>query len=98
MFRNPGGKLKVIALVVFIFICTASTIGAIITWVAGNMSYTFWPGFLVFSMGPVYAWLASIGLYAFGQLVASTEEHTYQNDQIVRELKKLNSTVSGQAK
>jgi len=109
MFRNPGEKLKVLALIFFILGCIATVIGTILSisesrvWVYtsgynGSYIYSWWLIFVLPPIGVLGSWLCCIGLYAFGQLVTSTEEHTYQNDQIIRELKKLNATEAEKVK
>ena len=74
MFDNVGAKLMVIAKVFFWILAIGSAIGAIVFWVAaGNSRYqsgTYTAlGFVSLIVGPLLAWLSSLGLYAFGQLV-----------------------------
>ena len=84
MFDNSGAKLMVIAKVFFWIIAIGSAIGAIRLWtVAGNCYYssdkdTYTAlGFVCLIVGPLLAWLSSLGLYAFGQLVDDGQHTRY---------------------
>ena len=82
MFDNVGAKLMVIAKVFFWILAIGSAIGAIVFWVAaGNSRYqsgTYTAlGFVSLIVGVLVAWLSSLGLYAFGQLVDDGQHTRY---------------------
>ena len=82
MFDNVGAKLMVIAKVFFWILAIGSAIGAIVFWVAaGNSRYQSGTyialGFVSLIVGVLVAWLSSLGLYAFGQLVDDGQHTRY---------------------
>lgn len=68
MYHNIGGKIKGLAIVVFIIEAIGAFITGIILWVDWE---EWWCALIVFG-GPVFAWISSWMVYAFGQLVEDT--------------------------
>ena len=96
LFGNPGEKLKNLALVIFWFILVSSVIeGICLIFVGINWYEVFHDirayeyekpliiaGLFTPFVGALVAWLSSIALYAFGQLVEDTSvirENTQSN-------------------
>ena len=75
MFNNVGGKLKAIAKVIFwIFVVIFAISGIVLfaNMVRQNGGLAFLSAVLTIGLGVLTAWLSSIGLYAFGELVENT--------------------------
>lgn len=70
MYDNIGGKIKVLAKVIFII----EAIAAAITGIAlmATDEYLLPIGFLVMIAGPIVAWISSWLLYGFGELIEKT--------------------------
>ena len=80
MFNNIGKKLKTIAWVVLIIGFVATVVSVIPMMVDDWIFEEMWPMvLLILLFGPVLSWLASIGVYAFGEVVeklTKIEENT----------------------
>ena len=90
MFKNPGAKLKSLAKVLFWFILVFSVLYAVnlcffepASGETGTLELiTF---FLLIVVSILSAWLSSIGLYAFGEMV----ENTHATREAVEKILKL---------
>jgi len=72
MYDNVGAKIKGLAkYVAWIFICISILIGFILVALGEDVAFV---GVLVMVVGPVLAWLSSLGLYGFGQLIENTDK------------------------
>ena len=69
MFDNIGGKVKAIAMGVFVLEIVAAVISAIVFAVVAE---SFWPFLVILVAGVVIAYLSVMMLYAFGELVENT--------------------------
>lgn len=76
MFEDIGGKMKTVAMAMFILGCIASVIGA------------FTLGWFVIIIGPLFSWLGSIGLYGMGELIDETTRNCCINKEILEILRK----------
>ena len=76
MFEDIGGKMKTVAMTMFILGCIASVIGA------------FTLGWFVIIIGPLFSWLGSIGLYGMGELIDETTRNCRVNNEILEILRK----------
>ena len=78
MFENPGQKLKKLSKVVFWLVVVLNMLlllSAALSLLANGMKLSFLGliGLLLgLALSVVFAWLLSIGLYAFGELVEDT--------------------------
>ena len=92
MFRNPGGKIKSYAKVLFWIGVVISIIIGVIeigsSFVAAAYSYQgsfgtillgILGGILTVAIGTLISWLAVLTLYAFGTLVENSDEHVRLN-------------------
>ena len=70
-FSNIGRKIKIVTLVFFVITCVTFFIGALIMFAEGEVGY----GFLIALIGPFTAWLASLGMYGFGELIEATSDN-----------------------
>ena len=87
LYRNVGEKIRGLAKGIFIIEALFAVIGALILIAEDNALL----GFIVLIAGPLVAWLSSLFLYAFGELV----EKTSSNEKNTREiLKNLQRNVS----
>ncbi len=69
MYKNIGGKIKILAVV----LCIIEAIAAICIAVPLlDRKYTFDAGMLILLAGPVIAWLSSCFIYGFGELIEKT--------------------------
>lgn len=66
MFTDPGKKIKILAKVLFAVI---TVINVILAFVFGTYTPIFWPLLLG---GPVFAYISSLFIYGFGQLIENT--------------------------
>ena len=76
MFEDIGGKMKTVAVIMFILGCIASVIGA------------FTLEWFVIIIGPLFSWLGSIGLYGMGELIDETTRNCRVNNEILEILRK----------
>ena len=76
MFKNPGGKLKALAKVFFWLQILLFTVGGIYIMSLGDFEEAlfFLLGILAIGVGVLIAWLSTIMLYAFGELVESNTQ------------------------
>lgn len=80
MYDNVGGILKTIAKVEACIGFIASTVFGI---AMTSVSRQILVGILIFFLGSFFSWIASLGLYAFGQIVENTDtlvRQTQKND------------------
>ena len=75
MYHNIGGKIKGLAIAWFIIETIGAFITGIILWVDWE---EWWCALIVFG-GPVFEWISSWLLYAFGQLVENSDVLVQQN-------------------
>ena len=71
MYNDIGKKIKTFAKVQFVIEAIAAIIVAIILWVDGPRASEV-IGWIVFFVGPVFAWISSWVLYGFGELIDKT--------------------------
>ena len=72
MFKNPGGKIKGLAKVIFIVLCALYVIAGIVMIVAGiaREELLYIPvGLVTIGVGILIAWLSVLFLYAYGSMV-----------------------------
>lgn len=87
MFDNIGGKLKILAWVVFICGAVCSIISGIVLLVnAITLS-----GFIFLIVGPLICWVVSFPLYGFGVLIENSEKQNSYLKIISEGLKGSNS-------
>lgn len=84
MHDNIGGKIKVLAKGLFIAV-TIATVTTGIALMAISKKYLSY-GLLVMILGPIIAWISSLMLYGFGQLIENS-------DTIAEEYKRINTTA-----
>ena len=93
MYNNIGGKLKLLARISFILGAFLSIVlGFALIAARNDTIQALLPGVLTIVFGAFFSWLASLGLYAFGQLVENSDtlvtiakkdkENPYQEEQI----------------
>ena len=74
-FSRPGNKLRMLAKIMFVILCIGGIVtGAVL--IINDLDYMdtmFYIGILVIVMTPVFAWLLTLPLYAFGNLVETNE-------------------------
>lgn len=71
MFENVGGKIKTLVKVVFFLEAIVFIVGGIIIASSYHRDEMIWTGVGVAVVGPLVAWISSLALYAFGELVES---------------------------
>ena len=64
MYNNIGGKLKGLAIVIFILEALVTIIFSFVIMASGNEL-----GILLFFVGPIIAWASSLLIYGFGELI-----------------------------
>lgn len=86
MFRNPGVKIKIIAQVIAWAYVFFSILGGLILFLSAfeDLEYNWWfilvsPTVIIF--GILTAWMSSIMLYGFGELVENSKKDIYYNDE-----------------
>ncbi len=72
MFENIGGKLKTLAILVFV----SSILGGFGVVTIINASNPL-SSFLIVAGSVLVGWLSSVGLYAFGQLVENSDRSVH---------------------
>lgn len=70
MFNNIGGKLKILAWVVFICGAACSIISGIVLL---STEETLFEGIILLIAGPIASWVGSFTTYAFGELIESNK-------------------------
>ena len=85
MFEDIGKKIKGLALTVF----WIETIGAFVTGMVLMLTseYLILSGLFVMFLGPLCAWLSTLVLYAFGELVDKTSQNEENSRRILAILK-----------
>ncbi len=68
MFKNPGGTIKVFAIIFFILMALGSFIGGIVLW----SDYENGVFALLTLGGPLFSYLICLFLYGFGELIENT--------------------------
>lgn len=72
MFNNIGKKIKALAKIVFGILTALFEIGGIILFALGA-GYGYGPfiliGLLIMIIGPLFAWLSTLQLYGFGEII-----------------------------
>ncbi len=77
MYSNIGGKIKVLAIVLFVIeavLSVFSAFGMVIFAIGEGELGMFLLSFLICFLGPVIAWVASWVLYGFGELIAKATD------------------------
>ena len=77
MFSNVGGKLKVIALISFFATWVAGVVGGLLIVINGGAQMATL-GLLIILLSVLPAYLLSLPLYAFGQLVQNSDDINYR--------------------
>lgn len=72
MYENIGGKIKGLAIAAFVTGAIAAVICGIIIMTYGLEM--FFIGFLTMVIGPFVAWISSLVLYGFGELIDKANE------------------------
>lgn len=85
LFTNPGDKIKRYAKILFIVESIAAIIGAI---VASDEFEEFFPFIMVLVGGIAVAYVTSLFMAAFGDLVQSSIENKKINEAILEQVKK----------
>ena len=75
MFERVGEKIKGWAIIVFTLMMIASFVLAIVSWatIEDGEPYYVIGGFLYVIIGPLSAWLSSLILYGFGELIEESK-------------------------
>lgn len=80
MFDNIGGKLKTLAVILFIIGVVASLVCAIAFGITvdrwGDADFNFWLFLLILVAGCIGSYIGVLMLYAFGQLVENSDIRT----------------------
>ncbi len=84
MFENVGGKIKSLAVVVFVLTLIASVVIGLISIDNG--------GILFIIIGSVVSWISALFTYGLGELIESTSENRDTSLQILKELKSINES------
>ncbi len=89
MFKNCGGKIKGLAILFFILTILLFIAGGILVIVLGTEygyhryeGYYIAGGIVLMLLGPIIAWLGTILLYGYGELVEDTEANRKANEEI----------------
>lgn len=85
LFENPGEKIKNYAKIMFIIECIAAIISA---FVASDELEEFGPFIMVLLGGFVVAYITSLFMAAFGELVQSNIENKKINEEVLKQIKK----------
>lgn len=75
MFNNIGGKIKNIAK----YVCYVEIACCIIAGIAMMLMENFLGGIAIALLGSAAAWLASVTMYGFGQLIENTDKLVAQS-------------------
>ena len=67
MYDNIGGKLKLLAKIIFYIQAIGSAIGGLAIMAIDEYMVVY--GLLIFFLGPLFAWISSWFLYGFGELI-----------------------------
>ena len=94
MFENIGGKIKGLAVVIFIILTIAAVIAAFFLIGTGNDGSVLF-GILLLIIGPLTALITSWFLYGFGQLIENSDILVSQSKKQLTGISKL-STNSNQ--
>ena len=102
MFTNVGGKIKGLAKFICYLGIIASVIsGAVLIYRSTQIYYgreqLLISGIVTIALGSLVAWLSSLGLYGFGQLVESTESMEYRFRELERTAEKIASKSDSHA-
>jgi hypothetical protein len=71
MYSNIGGKIKKLAVIIAILMAAGSVISGIIVLSQG---YGAAAGVINIILGPIIAWVLSLTIYGFGELIEHTTE------------------------
>ena len=82
MFENPGGKLKGLALGLFIIEVIAAVIGGLACWIGMGDVEGFFAFVGIIAGGIGVAYVSAIGIYAFGELVENSTFINYKIQQM----------------
>lgn len=91
MFENVGEKIKSFARNSFAVAVIIYIIGAMALWIISidEGNFFVWAGFILLIFGPASAWVTSLLLYGFGELVVNSKEKsgfaTEENETICEE-------------
>ena len=67
-YENIGEKIKIVAKVFFIILAILGVFSGIICVLDGE-----YLGMLIIIVGPIFAWVSSLSLYGFGQLIENSD-------------------------
>ncbi len=86
MFRNVGGKIRVVSLIFFGLMCLASAAGLVFGIISGVSLGWAWPiigGVVGAAVGFVFSLISTYMLYGYGTLIKSCEENARTNAEIL---------------
>ena len=89
MFDNIGGKIKLLAKIMFCIMAIGSVIGGIVI-ISDGYDDVILVGVAVMLLGPLFAWVSSWFMYGFGELIEKTGEiarNTYPGTKSVTQAK-----------
>ena len=73
MFRNVGSKIKIFAIIFFFFLeCSAISTMAVFMTLTEDVK-KWWIALAVILVSPLVAWISSVFIYGFGQLIENSD-------------------------
>ena len=89
MFNNPGKKLKILAIIVFFLCIFAGVCAGVLSILLRNSLIGIIIGVAFIIVSIILAWIGSLLVYSFGQLVQSTENNEMLLKRINKRLDKI---------
>lgn len=98
MFDKPGEKLKALAIIDFIIMLIASVVLAFIYGKSGYRNeFNIGLFLLIAVVGSLVGYIFSLVLYAFGELIDSSERNAYNSTELLQLLSKRESNNGSEA-
>lgn len=92
MFERPGEKLKTLAIIDFVIMLIASVVLAFIYGKSGYRNeFNIGLFLLIAGVGSLTGYISALVLYAFGELIDSSEKNAYNSAELLRLLNKQES-------